>query len=127
MAWGVCRRLLSHHDAEDAFQATFLILVRKARSIVPRKMVGNWLYGVAHRTASQARRTAARRRAREVQVKEMPEPAVSDQDPWRDLQHLLDEELSRLPDHYRTVIVAIYLCVGAAGWVIFRPEPTTSR
>src|SRR4029453_8606218 len=48
MVWGVCRRLLSHHDAEDAFQATFLVLVRKAPSIVPREMVGNWLYGVAH-------------------------------------------------------------------------------
>jgi hypothetical protein len=51
MVWGVCRRLVSHHDAEDAFQATFLILVRKPASIVPREMVGNWLYGVAHQTA----------------------------------------------------------------------------
>src|SRR4051794_40202083 len=48
MVWGVCRRLLAnHHDAEDAFQATFLVLVRKASSIKPRDMVGNWLYGVA--------------------------------------------------------------------------------
>src|SRR5262245_6879987 len=54
--WGVCRRLLSHHDAEDAFQATFLVLVRKAASVVPRGMVGNWLYGVAHRTALLVRR-----------------------------------------------------------------------
>src|SRR5260221_14785172 len=54
MVWGVCRRQLSHHDAEDAFQATFLVLVRKAASIVPREMVGNWLYGVAHQTALQA-------------------------------------------------------------------------
>src|ERR1041384_8296980 len=51
MVWGVCRRLLNHHDAEDAFQATFLVLVRKASSIAPREMVGNWLYGVAHQTA----------------------------------------------------------------------------
>src|SRR6516225_2992575 len=50
MVWGVCRRLLSHHDAEDAFQATFLVLVRKAASIVPREMLGSWLYGVAHQT-----------------------------------------------------------------------------
>src|SRR2546426_1063731 len=64
MVWCVCRRLLSHHDAEDAFQATFLVLVRKAASIVPREMVGNWLYGVAHQTALQARRSAARRKAR---------------------------------------------------------------
>src|SRR5436190_19006690 len=53
MVWGVCRRLLSHHDAEDAFQATFLVLVRKAASILPREMVGNWLYGAAHQTVLQ--------------------------------------------------------------------------
>src|SRR5262249_10795245 len=53
MVWGVCRRLLSHHDAEDAFQATFLVFMRKAASITPRSMVGNWLYGVAHQTALQ--------------------------------------------------------------------------
>jgi DNA-directed RNA polymerase specialized sigma24 family protein len=62
---------LSHHDAEDAFQATFLVLVRKVASVVPRAMVGNWLYGVAHQTALQARRTVARRRARETQVTEI--------------------------------------------------------
>src|SRR5262249_20368667 len=65
MVWGVCRRLLGHHDAEDAFQATFLVLVRKAASVVPRGMVGNWLYGVACQAALQARRAAARRGARE--------------------------------------------------------------
>src|SRR3954469_20719849 len=65
MVWGVCRRQLNHHDAEDAFQATFIVLVRKAGSIKPRDMVGNWLYGVARQAALQVR-TAARRR--EVQV-----------------------------------------------------------
>src|SRR5262249_20126127 len=75
MVWGVCRRLLrSHHDAEDAFQATFLVLVRKAASVLPRAMVGNWLYGVAHQTARKARATGARRRLRERQVTAMPEP-----------------------------------------------------
>src|SRR5438093_9080654 len=82
MVWSVCRRLLPHHDAEDAFQATFLVLVRKAASVLPREMVANWLYGVAHQTALQARRTAARRRAKERQVKETPEPAVAEQDRW---------------------------------------------
>jgi RNA polymerase sigma factor (sigma-70 family) len=107
MVWGVCRRLLPHHDAEDAFQATFLVLVRKAASIMPREMVANWLYGVAHQTALHSRRTAARRRTRERQVTQMPEPAVAEHDLWHDLQHLLDQELARLPDKYR---VAIVLC-----------------
>ena len=105
MVWGTCRRLLNHHDAEDAFQATFIVLVRKAASVVPREMVGNWLYGVAHRSALQARRTADRRRAREVQVTEMPDTAAGPQDHWPEVQPLLDEELSRLPDNYRAVIV----------------------
>ncbi len=105
MVWGVCRRLLNHHDAEDAFQATFLVLVRKATSIVPREMVGNWLYGVAHQTALQARRTATRRRAREIQVQEMPAVEAVPQDQWSELRPLLDQELSRLPDIYRAVLV----------------------
>jgi RNA polymerase sigma factor (sigma-70 family) len=105
MVWGLCRRLLSYHDAEDAFQATFLVLVRKATSIVPKEMVGNWLYGVAHQTALQARRTVARRRAREVQVTEMPETEAVQQERWSDVQSLLDQELSHLPNNYRVVIV----------------------
>src|SRR5262245_66329531 len=81
MVWGVCCRVLSnHHDAEDAFQATFLVLVRRAGSIVPREMVANWLYGVGHQTALQARATAARRKERERQMSEMSEPAVADHD-----------------------------------------------
>jgi RNA polymerase sigma factor (sigma-70 family) len=106
MVWGVCRRVLrSHQDAEDAFQGAFLVLVRKASSIVPRDMVANWLYGVAHQTALKARAVAARRGAREKQVMEMPEPVFEPQDRRDDLQALLDLELSRMPDKYRAVLV----------------------
>jgi RNA polymerase sigma factor (sigma-70 family) len=108
MVWGVCGRILrNHHDVEDAYQATFLVLVRKAGSIVPREMVGNWLYGVAHQTALKARATTAKRWVREKQVADMPEPVVTEQHLWRDLQSVLDQELSGLPDKYR---VAIVLC-----------------
>ena len=67
MVLGVCRRLLADpHDVEDAFQATFLVLVKKARSIRDRDLLGTWLYRVAHRVAVRARIDARRRRAREV-------------------------------------------------------------
>jgi RNA polymerase sigma factor (sigma-70 family) len=106
MVWGVCRRILpNHQDAEDAFQATFLVLVRRAASVMPREMVANWLYGVAHQTALKARATAALRRGRERQVTTMPEPVAAGPDPWPDLQPLLDQELSRLPDKYRVPVV----------------------
>jgi RNA polymerase sigma factor (sigma-70 family) len=106
MVWGVCRRVLrSYHDAEDAFQATFLVLVRKAASIASRELLASWLYGVAYQTALNARAAAAKRSARERQVIQMPEPAVSDPDPGCDLQPLLDQELSHLPDRYRAVLV----------------------
>ncbi len=106
MVWGVCRRILQDlHDAEDAFQATFLVLVRRAASINPRELVGNWLYGVAHQTALKARATRARRRTREHQGADMPEPAGAGEQLWNDLQPLLDQELSRLPEKYRAAIV----------------------
>src|SRR5262245_18945855 len=106
MVWGVCRRILrNHHDAEDAFQATFLVLVRKAVSIRQREMMANWLYGVAHQTAMKARTILAKRRTREKQGTAMPEPQAPEQDTRNDLQPLLDQELSRLPDRYRLAIV----------------------
>src|SRR5262245_48803839 len=106
MVWGVCRRVLGKdQDAEDAFQATFLVLVRRAASLALTTSVGNWLYGVAHQTALKARATMAKRRTRERQVTAMPEPAAAGQDPWPDLEPLLDEELSRLPEKYRSVLV----------------------
>jgi RNA polymerase sigma factor (sigma-70 family) len=106
MVLGVCRRLLRHEqDAEDAFQATFLVLARKAASIARRELVGNWLYGAAYRAALEVK-AAARRRARERQVTEMPEPAAVEQtDPWQEVRPLLDQELARLPDKYRAAVV----------------------
>jgi RNA polymerase sigma factor (sigma-70 family) len=105
MVWGVCHRLLrSHHDAEDAFQATFLVLVRKAASVTPREAVGNWLYGVAQQTAVRLRAMAAKRSGRESQVVNMPEPVVKEASS-NDLLSLLDQELSCLPKKYRGVIV----------------------
>jgi RNA polymerase sigma-70 factor (ECF subfamily) len=106
MVLGVCRRVLGNpHDAEDAFQATFLVLVRKATSIRPREMVGNWLYGVAYRAACEAKAAGARRRAREMQVNAIPEPEAPGADVWQEIRPILDEELSRLPDKYRVPIV----------------------
>ena len=106
MVWGVCRRILrSYHDAEDAFQATFLVLVRKAASVRPRDMVANWLYGVARQTALKARAAVARRQQRERQIAAMPKPAGREPDLGGDRLPLLDEELSRLPDKYRAVLV----------------------
>ena len=105
MVWGVCRRLLRNpHDAEDAFQAAFLVLVRKAATVTPREMVGNWLYGVAHQTAVRLRATAAKRGVREMQMKETPEPAVAEVRE-EELLSLLDQELSRLPERFRVLIV----------------------
>lgn len=106
MVFGVCRRAVpNHHDAEDAFQATFLVLARKASSVRPRERLANWLHGVALRTAMKAKAVAAKRRGRERQVTEMPEPEAARHDQWRDLQPLLDEELSRLPENHRLPIV----------------------
>ncbi|MCI0640199.1 MAG: RNA polymerase sigma factor [Gemmataceae bacterium] len=106
MVMGVCRRVIGlSHDAEDAFQATFLVLVRKANSIVPRQALGNWLYGVAYRTALEARSRLHRRFAKERQVTDMPHPEAAPNGVWSDLQPILDCELCRLPDKYRLPIV----------------------
>ncbi len=105
MVLGVCRRLLQNEaDAEDAFQATFLVLVRKAASIQPRGLVGHWLYGVAYKTALKAKAATARRRAREREVGAMPRTEASGE-VWPHLLALLDQELHGLPDKYRMPIV----------------------
>jgi RNA polymerase sigma factor (sigma-70 family) len=110
MVLDVCRRLLHHEqDAEDAFQATFLILVRKAASIGKRESVGSWLYKVAYRVACAARGLAGKRNGHGL----APENAAA-ADPvqevlWRDLAPVLDEEVNRLPDKYRVPVVLCYL------------------
>jgi len=107
MVLGVCRRMLRHsQDVEDAFQATFLVLIRKAAAIGQRELLGNWLYGVAYRTALDARAASSRRLARERQMQPMPEPVIGNGlDISEDLRALLDRELNRLPDKYRVPIV----------------------
>ncbi len=107
MVWGVCSRILGHReDAEDAFQATFLVLLRKANTITPHSMVGKWLYGVAFQTALKARATIMKRVTRERPTETLPEPSPKHQGD-NPLLGFLDEELHRLPDKYR---VALVLC-----------------
>ena len=104
MVWGVCRRLLaSREDAEDAFQATFLVLVRKPESVRPAESVGNWLHGVAVRAAQKAAKAVFRRRER--QVESLPEPETVAEGIWHDLIPVLDQEIARLPEKYRLLVV----------------------
>src|SRR5262249_57555454 len=105
MVLGVCQRILRNEaDAEDAFQATFLVLVRKASSVRPRGMVGNWLYGVAHNTARHAKALNLRRRQKEREAGAMPRQ-TSPEEMWEELKVRLDQELPALPDKYRAPIV----------------------
>jgi RNA polymerase sigma factor (sigma-70 family) len=102
-----CQRIVRHRqDAEDAFQAVFLVLARRTSSVSNPDLLGNWLYGVAVRVAMKARRSATRRRRREVQVHTMPDPlAPQSLDQLGDLGPVLDEELARLSAKYREAIV----------------------
>jgi RNA polymerase sigma factor (sigma-70 family) len=111
MVLDVCRRALGDpHDAEDAFQATFLVLATRARSIRRRKSVASWLYGVALRVARRARADAIHRRAHERKAAEMAghqvDPESTDDD--RDFR-ALHEEVERLPGKYREAVVLCYL------------------
>jgi RNA polymerase sigma factor (sigma-70 family) len=108
MVLGVCRRVLRHpQDAEDAFQATFLVLARKARSVGQPERLSSWLYGVAYRTALKARSRALARR-REVPVTDVSAPQPSDP-VLTEVREALDEELNRLPERFRTPLVLCYL------------------
>jgi polysaccharide biosynthesis/export protein len=124
MVLGVCRRVLGDsHDVADAFQATFLVLIRQAASIVPRSRVGPWLYGVARRTALKARSSVARRRRAERDAVRGRPHATPPADTGGDLRPLLDEELGRLPEKYRAALVLCMLegksrkeAAGLLGW-----------
>jgi RNA polymerase sigma factor (sigma-70 family) len=106
----VCTRVLKNqHDAEDAFQATFLVLVRKAGSVRAPELLGPWLYGVAYRTALRAKAEAMKRRILEQQLVDRASPPAADPLIGRDLRLALDEEVNRLPPKYRVPFVLCYL------------------
>jgi RNA polymerase sigma factor (sigma-70 family) len=114
MVWGVCcRSLWSRQDAEDVFQATFLVLVRKAGALSRPERLGPWLHGVATRTAARARCLVASRRRREQALAEGAEPMSASEAlaPLldRELGGLLDEAIERLPDRFRQPVVLCHL------------------
>jgi RNA polymerase sigma factor (sigma-70 family) len=108
MVHGVCRRLLIHaEDVEDAFQATFMVLVRKADSIRKRDSAASWLYGVALRVARRARVALGRRREREQRAAR-PE-AITPDEAWHELRPALDATVALLPEKYRVLVVLCYM------------------
>jgi RND family efflux transporter MFP subunit len=110
MVLGVCQQLLRDpHDAEDAFQATFLVLVRRAGSIGKRDRLAGWLYGVAHRVAARSRSQTAQRRGRERRGVEMVAVEPFCQVAWDEVRPVIHEEVSRLPEKYRSPVVLCYL------------------
>jgi RND family efflux transporter MFP subunit len=113
LVFGVCRRELHDvHDAEDAFQATFVALARHAGRIARREAVAGWLYKVAYRVALTARRQRAGRRTREsvAAAERLSAPPDLDQSPEnRELRQVLDQEIGRLPERFRAPVVLCYL------------------
>src|SRR5262249_37821183 len=106
----VCRRVLHNpHDAEDAFQATFLALARKAASAGSRASLGTWLYQVAYHTALRARKQSAVRRQREDRVAPGPQPDPLGEVTGRELITVLDEEMHHMPERLREPLVLCYL------------------
>src|SRR5262249_14763861 len=95
----------NHHDAEDAFQATFLLLARKARHIRQRDALAGWLYKVAFRLSVKLRASAERRRQAERHPPPAPPRQADDQITWGELRVVLDEELDRLPEKYRAPLL----------------------
>ena len=113
MVLRVARRVLNNvSDAEDVFQATFLLLARRAGAIRKRDSVASWLHGVAHRLALSARGKRARRQERERQAVEAREVETPPESAWSELEETLHEVLAQLPAKYRTPLVYCYL----EGW-----------
>src|SRR5262245_60180817 len=109
MVVGVCQRVLRHQqDVEDAFQATFLTLVRKAASVGKRESVGSWLYKVAYRVALRARARGARQATHERLEGDVLGGEPAPDHTWLDLRPVLDEEINRLPEKYRAPVVLCY-------------------
>jgi RNA polymerase sigma factor (sigma-70 family) len=110
MVLGVCRRVLKNaHDAEDAFQATFLVLARKAATIARRESLGGWLYEVAYHGALRSKTNASRRQVRERQVVAMMSSDAQAEIDRQELCAVLDQELHQLPRKYRRSLVLCYL------------------
>jgi RNA polymerase sigma factor (sigma-70 family) len=106
MVLGVCRRILHDaHEAEDAFQVTFLVLACKAKTLGQRELLGNWLHGVAYRTALKARSRLTRWRCFTGTLSDVPALEPLSDLAWDELQLVLDEEIQRLPAKYRTPAV----------------------
>src|SRR5205807_5146944 len=107
---GVCRRVLGHEqEAEDAFQATFLVLARRAGLIAKHESVGSWLYGVALRVAQKARAGLVRRQKRETQLHDLAALEPAPDWIWREIQPVLDEEIGRLPARYKAPFILCHL------------------
>jgi RNA polymerase sigma factor (sigma-70 family) len=110
MVMGVCRRVLHHfQDAEDAFQATFILLARQSASIRKPESLASWLHGVAYRMAHNARRSASRRRKHEATGRPAPSASQTAELEWREVQAIVDDEIQRLPEIYRAPFLLFYL------------------
>jgi RNA polymerase sigma factor (sigma-70 family) len=110
MVHGVCRRILGNvHDADDALQAVFLVLMRSAHKIANTECIGSWLYGVAYRTALRAKRSAGRRRHAERNAPAAGFSEYESESVWTELRPVLDQEIARLPEKWRLPFVLCYL------------------
>ena len=110
MVWGVCCRVLNHaHDAEDCFQAAFLVLARKAGTLQRDASLGAWLHRVAYRLALRSKSTTARRQTEEGRAAAMNPVSCEREESWQELRKLIDQELEHLPQIYRVPLVLCYL------------------